>query len=459
MAKRKKFGIRARPNKSSNYFARGRRRDGSRYEYSLPISIEPPQETPTELRKQKREELKCQAEEASEVLFRKEWGLITDEECEARLKGISKRVTKRESKVTVAYFFVAWVWEHVLRGKPHPTRAATIARVVFSFLSYIGPLAAQTVHDLRAAFCETFILERRMGECSQGVANDEVLLFKSICKDIKEITGLDLAAGLELEVVVTQERLIFAYDEMVRICGATRIMKSNARDWTTFLLILLYTEMRPEDAAIVQRKDVDLEAGLIRFRAQKLEAYGRDLPRKPMHDELWKYLRAMLADLVLSPDAFLCPSIAGKLGDNLNKDFLKILKAAEVDPCKGLAKHRQIEWSGKSLYSVRHTGNTWLAAEGATDKEQKLELGDSTTQALEHYQHHDNPIMLSAEKRRINKMPSVLRPNALATGANTAPPPQPAGMSSKPLCEPQGLAGRRRLINKMPHLNVSWKNS
>lgn len=463
MSKKKKYSIRANLKKSPNYFVRGSRRDGSRYEFAIPIAVEPPVDTPKELYQEKRLALENQARECSEIFFRREWGELDAEECECRLKGVSQRVTRQDSKVNTCYFFVAWVWEHVLRGKLHPNRAGKIARVMYALLKRIGLVASKTIHQLRAEHFEIFILERRIRGCSPAVANDEVILLQSIAKDIKAKTGVDLAVGLELEDGDTQERMPLSHDEVTRIFAAVYVMGVYAIQWTTFLIILLYTQMRPEDAAILQRKDVDLEAGTIRFIAQKLEGFGRKFPPKPLHKALWNYLRDMLAELQLKPDDYLCPHIALKLGNSLNDGFIRILKAAHITNNKALAPNRKNEWSEKSLYSLRSTGITWMAAAGAGDEEQKLELGDSTTKALRAYQHPNDPMVMEAQHRRVNQMPAVnvtWPPTAGASGHEQKRPSRDSATNAsdtaiQPNDSPE-IAKRRRRINSMPGVVVKW---
>jgi len=75
----------------------------------------------------------------------------------------------------------------------------------------------------------------------------------------------------------------------------TRLMGELMREWTTFLLVMLYTAMRPQDAARVKRRDIDLEKGTIKVKSSKTAGFNRKREPKPMHDALLSYLREMFA--------------------------------------------------------------------------------------------------------------------------------------------------------------------
>jgi hypothetical protein len=103
----------------------------------------------------------------------------------------------------------------------------------------------------------------------------------------------------------------------------------------------------------------------------------------------------------------LCFNLAHKVEKHLAQEFSRILKAAEVDIQKSKGENRRHEFSQKTLYSFRHTSNVWFGAAGANDEEQKTELGDSTDQALKHYQHDHDPEVIASRRKKINLMPRV----------------------------------------------------
>ena len=126
-----------------------------------------------------------------------------------------------------------------------------------------------------------------------------------------------------------------------------------------------------------------------------------------MHEALLSYFRDMLAEKELAPDEYLCFNLAHKVEKHLVQQFSRILKAADVDTLKAKAENRRFKFSQKTLYSFRHTSNVWFGATGANEEEQKTELGDSTDQALRHYQHDNDPEVIAARRKKINLMPRV----------------------------------------------------
>ena len=104
-----------------------------------------------------------------------------------------------------------------------------------------------------ASISTRFVLNRRLSSYAPATVNNEVIYLQSLGKEIERVTGVNVAGGLEQEAADTAERLPFTFAEVVRIFGALKIMGELAREWTTFLLVMLYTAMRPQDAARVKR--------------------------------------------------------------------------------------------------------------------------------------------------------------------------------------------------------------
>ena len=278
-------------------------------------------------------------------------------------------------------------------------------QLIGALIAHFGQVARKTLHEVLGEHFDTFVLNRRLASYAPGTVNNDVIYLQSLGKEIERVTGVNVAGGLEQETADTAERLPFAFAEVVRIFGALKIMGELAREWTTFLLVMLYTAMRPQDAASVKRRDIDLEKGTIKVKSSKTAGFNRKREPKPMRDALLSYLRNMLAEEELAPDDYLCFNLAHKAEKHLSQEFSRILKAAEVDKLKAKVENRRQEFSQKTLYSFRHTSNVWFGAASANDEEQKTELGDSTDQALKHYQHDNDPEVIAARRKKINLRP------------------------------------------------------
>ena len=394
------------PGTSKHWIGRGRRKDGTQFEFSTEILVEPEGVTPENL-PQKRAEDKKRAKEVADDIEARERGSMKEEEFEARMKHRVRKVLQRNSNVPPAVFLVAWTWEHAIRNRLCPRRVSTICSLIGALLAHFGEIARRTLHEVLREHFDTFVLNRRLSSYAPGTVNNDVIYLQSLGKEIERVTGVNVAGGLEQEVADTAERLPFTFAEVARIFGALKIMGELAREWTTFLLVMLYTAMRPQDAARVKRRDIDLEKGTIKVKSSKTAGFNRKREPKPMHDALLSYLREMFAEKELAPEDYLCFNLAHKVEKHLAQEFSRILKAAEVDTQKAKGENRRHEFSQKTLYSFRHTSNVWFGAAGANDEEQKTELGDSTDQALKHYQHDNDPEVLAARRKKINLMPRV----------------------------------------------------
>lgn len=396
-----------RPAETSKYWiGRGRRKNGRHFEFSTGILVEP-DGVAHEAQAQIRAENKKRAKEIADDIEARERGRMPEEEFEARMKHRVRKVLRQNSNVSPIVFLVAWTWEHAIRNRLCPRRVMKLCNLTSEFLQHLGEVARKTLHNVLGSHFDTFILNRRLAGYAPGTVNNDVIYLQSLGRDIERLTGVNLTGGLEQEAPDTAERLPFTFDEVVRIFKALKIMGELACEWTTFLLVMLYTAMRPEDAARVKRGDIDLERGTIKIKSSKTAGFNRKREPKPMHEALLAYLRDMLAEKELAPDEYLCFNLAHKVEKHLVQQFARILKAADVDTLKAKAENRRFKFSQKTLYSFRHTSNVWFGAAGANEEEQKTELGDSTDQALRHYQHDNDPEVIAARRKKINLMPRV----------------------------------------------------
>jgi integrase len=330
-----------------------------------------------------------------------------EDEFEARMKHRVRKILHQNSNVSPTVFLVAWVWEHAIRNRLCPRKVGKLCCLTSEFIAHLGEVASKTLHDVLGSHFGTFIVNRRLAGYAPNTVNNDVIYLQSLGREIERLTGVDVAGGLEQEAADTAERLPFTFAEVVRIFEALKIMDELAAEWTTFLLVMLYTAMRPDDAARVKRSDIDLERGTIKIKSSKTAGFNRKREPKPMHEALHLYLRGMIADKKLALDDYLCLNLAHKVEKHLAQEFSRILKAADVDALKATGENRRHGFSQKTLYSFRHTSNVWFGAAGGSEEEQKAELGDSTDQALRHYQHDTDPEVIAARRKKINLMPRV----------------------------------------------------
>ena len=132
------------PGTSKHWIGRGRRKDGTQFEFSTEILVEPEGVAPENL-PQKRAENKKRAKEVADDIEARERGSVKEEEFEARMKHRVRKVLQRNSNVPPAVFLVAWTWEHAIRNRLCPRRVSTICSLIGALLAHFGEIARRTV--------------------------------------------------------------------------------------------------------------------------------------------------------------------------------------------------------------------------------------------------------------------------------------------------------------------------
>jgi integrase len=211
------------------------------------------------------------------------------------------------------------------------------------------------------------------------------------------------------------ERLPFTFIEIGKILKAvTAVTAHLAKEWVVFLLIMLYTEMRPSDAKKIKRKDITKVAGIgvIRVTSHKTRNFRAKVFWKPMHKCLQRHVDDLLQDLEegtpLQPDDFLLKHLGNMREICLSFRFRTVLRVAEIEVQTAKGKDRRVSFSPKTLYSIKHTACVWLDNAGAREEE-KDEHADLTEQAQEHYTHLgiEDAHLLEIRRRKINGMPDA----------------------------------------------------
>jgi hypothetical protein len=391
------------------HILRGRTADGSTFEYVSDIRQEPPGLIPGNpgYAAAKAELAKQALEEANDVEARSR-KKMTEQEYESRAKHRAQKVLKQNLKESPASFIVAWLWEHVIRNRIDHTKALFLCNLVDHLLTEIG-LACATIHDVRQEHFDAVQMEMRIDSYSPAVVNNAVNYLESLGRAIEAVTGNQVHAGLFKEAVDYDVRQPFLLNEILGIFGVLKeVVGALAVEWTIFLLIMLYTEMRPTDAKSLKREDIRLEEGVIRIISGKTENFRQKHVWRPMHRSLLQYLIAFLKDNPLRPEDPLCKHLFHMTESAISNTFNGVLAAAKIDKQQAKGENRIIEFSFKSLYSIKHTSYVWLDAAGARD-EAKEDHCNSTLQAQRHYQHEgfEDTAVLEMRRKRINRMPEV----------------------------------------------------
>ena len=150
------------PGTSKHWIGRGRRKDGTQFEFSTEILVEPEGVAPENL-PQKRAEDKKRAKEVADDIEARERGSVKEEEFEARMKHRVRKVLQRNSNVPPAVFLVAWTWEHAIRnGLPPKKRTQNLCYSLLSLFDFRSQAGSDNLVSCGAgAGCKRLRCNRR----------------------------------------------------------------------------------------------------------------------------------------------------------------------------------------------------------------------------------------------------------------------------------------------------------
>jgi integrase len=178
------------------------------------------------------------------------------------------------------------------------------------------------------------------------------------------------------------------------------LLKAAEGDWRGLILTAFYTGSRLHDAANLRWKNVDLvsEIKTIRFEQSKTD---REIVTA-IHPALEDYLLSL--PTAASDEAFLFPSLAGRVTSPLSKEFRALMQRARIE-------QRVIRERGKggrsvsalSFHSLRHSFNSILANQGIPEELRMMLTGHSSRLVHKIYTHHE----LARLREAINVLPRV----------------------------------------------------
>lgn len=391
---------------SGTWIARGRGKNQKEWEFDTKFKVDPDAVEGENVAKL-RANSKAGAQETANMFESRVRGLITKEEYVARLNYIAERVVNGTAKVTVAEFIVYWLWEWVIRNRIHQTKVGKLCRLFNGLLTHIGSIVKKDAKCLTRDHLSKFIFERRKKGYAPAVVNDDVNYLKTMAQELQLLIGIDVSELLELELKVTQERLSFEWEEILRIFEVLNKLGKLGRDWKTFLLILLYTGLRPCDAARLIVGQIDLKNKLIFVNPSKTRRFGRnDVPRV-IHPVLFNYLNNLLTEFPRKPEDPLSYNFANRSVKSITCSFNDIMEKAEVSKQVLETEYLSGKFSKKTLYSFRHTFNVLMMSVGADREQRKVEMGHKSDQSHLHYEHDTDSRVVSLRHKLISLLPEV----------------------------------------------------
>jgi len=158
--------------------------------------------------------------------------------------------------------------------------------------------------------------------------------------------------------------------------------------YRTMILMAAWCQMRFGELAELRRRDLDLEAGVVRIRRAVVRADGQMVVKAPKSEAGKR-------------DVTIPPHLLGVLRDHLARhtgpDAGALVWPAATDPAKHISQssveivfYRAREIAGRPdlrFHDLRHTGATMAAATGATIRDLMSRLGHSSPAMAMAYQH------------------------------------------------------------------------
>jgi integrase len=164
-------------------------------------------------------------------------------------------------------------------------------------------------------------------------------------------------------------------------------------EWRALVLLGIYTAQRLNDLAVLQWRNVDLQAKTIRFRAAKTGA----LVSLPLVQTAVDSLSALPSSDTLDSPVF--PGIF-KLPPGSRSNKFRIL-LSEIGLAEPIAKGKKEVQGPRTMsplcfHSLRHTATTYLKAAGVSDSIARAIVGHESAAVSAHYTHLDMDTMRKA---------------------------------------------------------------
>lgn len=217
------------------------------------------------------------------------------------------------------------------------------------------------------------------------------------CRDVPKYVAEDPTSGLRIKVKKSQRKKIrkgLTLDQARRLLAALRLKgRQKNQDlqhvWMA-VFIALRTGLRLSNVLGLRWYQVDLDEGTVRIPAKEYKADREDDLVLPMHEELWRLLRAWR---VVRSESKLVKDKEYVLGRHLKEirnPFRAGVKRSGLDT---------------DFHNLRHAFETWLVEADVPGAVQKALMGHEPGSVTEGYAHP------SMEKMRecVNRLPGLLK--------------------------------------------------
>lgn len=178
------------------------------------------------------------------------------------------------------------------------------------------------------------------------------------------------------------------------------LLKVSSPDWTTLILLGLYTGARLRDCATMSWEHVDFENGALAYTPSKTVRLDKKVC-VPLHPRLMEHLSSKPR---VEGERFLCPSLAGSVSggkNGLSNQFRILMARAGIDS-NTTRSNRVRPFAHLTFHSLRYTFISAMAERGIPP-EVRSKLAGHSVRVNRDYTN----LPMSALFEAVNKLPTV----------------------------------------------------
>jgi site-specific recombinase XerD len=319
---------------------------------------------------------------------------------EARVRELLSDVLQVVSGDQLRVFTVAEWFAHFSRQKAKTQGGRAAARhrqMLKEFVEFLGPRARLNIAAITSKDVSDFRDHRiALGLAPSTINADVVTIGAAFTAAWKQgHIPVNPCAVLEPLKNKARRKAVFTPEQV------SALVKAAQGDWRGLILTAFYTGSRLHDAANLRWRNVDLvgEIKTIRFEQSKTDYEVVTA----IHPALEDYLLSL--PTAASDEAFLFPSLAGRVTSPLSKEFRALMQRARIEQrvIRERATKSGRSVSALSFHSLRHSFNSILANQGVAEELRMMLTGHSSKLVHKIYTHHELGRLQSA----INVLPRL----------------------------------------------------
>ena len=257
-----------------------------------------------------------------------------------------------------------------------PKTALKYEQLARQFLDFLGPKADLNILAVTSEDVRKFRERREASGLTATTLNDDLTILSAIFNAAWRDHVISNNPCTAVEPIKDRLSKKKRRKEPFSPEQISALMQTAEGDWKGLILVAFYTGARLNDCANLRWRHVHLLSKVKKI-AFEVAKTGDEI-EVPIHPALEDYL--LRRPTPKSDEAFLFPSLAGRVASNLSKQFGRLMEEAHIDNRdirkrgEGAARHVR----ALSFHSLRHAFVSQLANANVSE-EQRMELTGHTT--------------------------------------------------------------------------------